>query len=71
MVLYLVYIPYFCWGGGRGWGGGGGGGGPPVVSFLPNFEKGGLDRISIFRGGCREKGGDFFRGSEGGVAVFT
>ena len=38
------------------------------LSLLPNFQKGGLDRISIFRVGCWERGGWLF--SEG-IAVFT
>ena len=44
-----------------------------VLSLQPNFEKGrGLDRTSIFRGGCRESRGDLFQGGGGeGVAVFT
>ena len=33
------------------------------LSLLPNFQKGGLDRISIFRGGCWEREGYLlFRG---------
>ena len=31
------------------------------------FSKKGLDRISIFRGGCWKRGGNFFQGA----AVFT
>ena len=42
---------------------------PPLsaagLSIQPNFKKGGLDRTSTFRGGCWERGGDFFQG--GGV----
>ena len=30
------------------------------LSLLPNFQ--GLDRISIFRGGCWERGDDLFSG---------
>ena len=40
--------------------GGGGGGG---LNLQPNFEKGGLDRTPTFRGGCWERGADFFRGA--------
>ena len=43
-----------------------GGGG---LSFLPNFQKGRLDRISVFRGGLLGKKGWPFSGK--GVAVFT
>ena len=43
------------------WGGGGGGGG---LSFLLNFEEGGLDRISVFR---EQVAVDLFKG----VPVFT
>ena len=32
------------------------------LSLLPNFQKGALDRISIFRGRLLGKGGDLFRG---------
>ena len=32
------------------------------LSLQPNFQKGGLDRTSTFRGGCWERGGDFFQG---------
>ena len=42
--------------------GGGGGGGEGVKGG------GGLDRISVFREGCLERGGNFFQRS--GVAVF-
>ena len=36
----------------------------------PNFQKGGgLDKISTFRGGYWERGGDFSQGE--GVAIFT
>ena len=38
------------------------------LSLLPNFEKGGgLDRTSVFRAGCWERGGWFFSGR---VAIF-
>ena len=40
------------------------------LSLLPNFQKRGPDRISIFRGRLLEKKGDFFQ-EWGGVAVFT
>ena len=32
------------------------------LSLQPNFQKGGLDRTSSFRGGWWERGGDFFQG---------
>ena len=32
------------------------------MSLLPNFQKGGLDRISAFRGGLLGKGGITFSG---------
>ena len=40
---------------------------PPIsaggLNLLPNFQKGGgLDRTSVFRGDCWERGGDFFQG---------
>ena len=48
----IVCTPHFCSEGG-GWG----------LGVQPNFEKGGLDRTSTFRGGCWERGAWFF--SEG------
>ena len=46
--IHSVHPPSFCRGGG----------------LSPNqiFKKGGLDKTSTFRGGCWERGGDFFRG---------
>ena len=50
-------------------GGEGGGGGVVVLNFQPNLQKGGrLGRTSTFRGGCWERGDDFF---QGGDAIFT
>ena len=56
-VNIKVYLPLIT----REMGEGGGGG----ISYQV-FKKGGLNRISIFREGSWEKGGDLFRG----VAVF-
>ena len=36
------------------------------MSLQPNFQKGGLDRTSSFRGGCWEIGDDFFHFFSGG-----
>ena len=62
----IVYTPHRCHklsavlvegGGGGGWGVGGG------LNLQPNFQKGGLDRTSVFRGGLLGKRGvTFFRG---------
>ena len=47
------------------------GGGRGLI-LRPISQKGGLDGISIFRGGVAEKEGvTFFREEGGGVAVFT
>ena len=44
-----------------GWGVGG-------LNLQPNYQKGGLDRTSTFRGQLLGKrGGDFFRGGGGGA----
>ena len=50
---YIVCIPSFLQGGG--------------VELHTKLKKGGLDRTSTFRGGCWERGGDFFQG--GGVQL--
>ena len=39
-------------------------GGGVGLSLQSNFQKGGLDRTSTFRGGLLGKGGDFFREGE-------
>ena len=33
------------------------------LSLQPNFQKGGHDKTSTFRGGCWERWGDFFQGA--------
>ena len=38
-----------------------------VLNFLPNFQKGGLDKTLIFREDLVGKGGDLFGWGEGGV----
>ena len=40
-----------------------------VLNFLPNFQKGGLDKTLIFREDLVGKGGDLFEG--GGGYKFT
>ena len=54
-----MHPPYYS---GVRWGGGGV---EPWTKFSKSLcwgEGGGLGRISIFRGGCWERGGDFFQG---------
>ena len=47
-------------GGGRGW------------NLQPKFQKGGLDRISAFRGGCWKRRGNFSqKGGGGGGMQFS
>ena len=46
--IHSVHPPSFCRGGG--------------LSPQPNFQKGGLEKTSTFRGCCWERGGDFFPG---------
>ena len=53
MSLYHIVHPRFLLG---------------ALNLLPNLKKGVLNRISIFKGGCWEGGGDLF---QGGVAVFA
>ena len=41
------------------------------LSLLPSFQKGGLGRISVFRGGLLgQRGVTYFRGGAGGVESF-
>ena len=58
-----MHPPYYS---GVRWGGGGGGGGAGAKISKSvgggGGGGGGLGRISIFRGGCWERGGDFFQG---------
>ena len=60
MVLYLVYIPYFCWGGGGGW-----------LASYQILKKEDLTGSQFLEEVAEKKGVTSLGGMKGGVAVFT